>query len=220
MSARLIQIFWPLSRYASPSRRAVVWRLPASVPTPGLGETERRELLALRLGHEPALTLLLGPPLQECQRVQRDVHALDDTERRIGTLQLLAQDREADVVHPAAAVGFGDRGSEEALLPHPSEHLAVDFALRVPFADVRQDLGLCERSRGLLDELVLVGQREVHHGAHPTRRESPECRSVALDHPRYSGSFWPTSEGMAVRIVTRPAATLGRWSQPPIPHPI
>ena len=35
MSARVIQIFWPLSRYASPSRRAVVARLAASVPTPG-----------------------------------------------------------------------------------------------------------------------------------------------------------------------------------------
>ena len=35
MSARLIQIFWPLRTYESPSRRAVDWRLPASVPTPG-----------------------------------------------------------------------------------------------------------------------------------------------------------------------------------------
>ena len=35
MSARLIQILWPLSTYASPSRRAVVARLAASVPTPG-----------------------------------------------------------------------------------------------------------------------------------------------------------------------------------------
>ena len=34
-SARLIQIFWPLSTYESPSRRAVEARLPASVPTPG-----------------------------------------------------------------------------------------------------------------------------------------------------------------------------------------
>ena len=35
MSARLIQIFWPLRRYVSPVRRAVVWSAPASVPTPG-----------------------------------------------------------------------------------------------------------------------------------------------------------------------------------------
>ncbi len=34
-SARLIQIFWPFRTYDSPSRRAMVERLPASVPTPG-----------------------------------------------------------------------------------------------------------------------------------------------------------------------------------------
>ena len=54
-SARLIQIFWPFRTYESPSRRAVEARLPASVPTPGLGQPERRQLLALRLGDEPAL---------------------------------------------------------------------------------------------------------------------------------------------------------------------
>ncbi len=60
-----------------------------------LGQAERGELLATRLRDQPALTLLLGPPLQECQRVEADVDALDDTERGVGTLQLLAQDREA-----------------------------------------------------------------------------------------------------------------------------
>ena len=35
MSASEIQILCPLSRYESPSRRAVEVRLPASVPTPG-----------------------------------------------------------------------------------------------------------------------------------------------------------------------------------------
>ncbi len=34
-SAREIQILWPLRTYESPSRRAVVCRAPASVPTPG-----------------------------------------------------------------------------------------------------------------------------------------------------------------------------------------
>ena len=67
MSARLIQILWPLSTYASPSRRAVVARLPASVPTPGSVSAERGQLLAARLGHEPALLLLLGPPLEQRQ---------------------------------------------------------------------------------------------------------------------------------------------------------
>ena len=98
MSASEIQIFWPLSRYESPSLRAVVARLPRPTHS-GLGQAEGRELLAARLRDEPALALLLGPPLQEGQRVEPDVDALDDTQRGVGTLQLLAQDREADVVH-------------------------------------------------------------------------------------------------------------------------
>ena len=139
------------------------WRLPASVPTPGSVSAERRELLAARLRDQPALALLLGPPLEEGQRVEPDVDALDDTERGVGTLQLLAQDREAEVVHPGAAVRLRDRGAQEPELAHPLEDLAMDLALLVPLADVRQDLRLGEVPDGLPDELVLVGQREVDH---------------------------------------------------------
>ena len=70
---------------------------------------------------------------------------------------------EADVVHPGAAVGLGDRRAEEAELAHPLEDLAMDLALLVPLADVRQDLGLGEVADGLAHELVLVGQGEVDH---------------------------------------------------------
>ena len=40
-----------------------------------LGEAERRQLLAARLRHEVLLLLLLGPPLQERQRVEPGVDA-------------------------------------------------------------------------------------------------------------------------------------------------
>jgi len=89
--------------------------------------------------------------------------ALDHAERGIGALQLLAQDREADVVHPRAAVRLGDRSAEEALLGHLREDLAMDLALLVPLADVGQDLGLGKCSGGLLDEAVLVAELEVDH---------------------------------------------------------
>ena len=67
---------------------------------PGLGEPEGRELLAPCLWHEPSLPLRLGSPLQQCKRVQPDVDALNHAECGIRPLQLLAQDREADVIHP------------------------------------------------------------------------------------------------------------------------
>ena len=71
MSARLIHSLEPLRTYESPSRRAVVVRLAASVPDARLGQPERGQLLAARLGHQPALLLLLGRPLHERQGVER-----------------------------------------------------------------------------------------------------------------------------------------------------
>ena len=65
---------------------------------------------------------------------------------------------------PGAAVRLGDRRPEEAELGHLREDLAMDLALLVPLADVRQDLGLGEGADAVADELVLVGEGEVDHG--------------------------------------------------------
>src|SRR4029078_2439448 len=164
----------------------------------GLGQPESRHLLPACLGHQPALALLLGAPLEEGQRVERDVDALDDTERRIGTFELLAQDREADVVHPRAAVRLGDRRTEEPLFGHPGEDLAMDLALLVPLADVRQDLRVGEGPGSGLDELVLIGEGEIGHGV----------PAYAANVTR--GAARPQRGDNAVR----PAATLRRWDQP------
>ena len=150
----------PVRVAVSASRRLEV---PGVRPDAGLGQPERGQLLATRLRDEPALALLLGPPLEQGQRVEPDVDALDDTERGVGTLQLLAQDPEADVVHPGPAIRLGDRGAQEPELAHLGEDLAMDLALLVPLADVGQDLGLGEGAHALLHEPVLVGQGEVDH---------------------------------------------------------
>ena len=148
-----------------------------------LGQAERGELLAACLRDQPALALLLGAPLEEGQRVEADVDALDDAERGVGTFQLLAQDREARVVHPAAAVRLRDRRAEEPELAHLREQLAVDLALLVPIADVRQDLGLGEGPHALLDEPVLVGQGEVDHAPDRSRASPPESRPYTRPTP-------------------------------------
>ena len=90
--------------------------------------------------------------------------ALDHPEGRVGPLQLLAQQREADVVHAQAAVPLRDRRPQEAELAHLREDLAVDLAAGVPLPDVGQDLRLDEGAGGVADEPVLVGQGEVDHG--------------------------------------------------------
>src|SRR6185436_961946 len=131
-----------------------------------------------RLGHEPALLLLVGRPLHERQRVEPDVDALHDPEGRVRLLELLADHREADVVHPAAAPLGVDRGAEQALLGHAHEHLAVDLALRVPVADERVDLRLAELADGLLDEAVLVGRAEVDHCRAIVRPREPPRAAI------------------------------------------
>ena len=153
----------------------------------GFGQAEGGELLAARLRDQPALALLLGPPLEEGQRVEADMDALDDTERGVGTFELLAQDREARVVHPAAAVRLGDRGAEEPELAHLLEQFAVDLALLVPVPDERHDLRLREGPHALLDEPVLVGQGEVDHVADRSRA------SPAEEPPVYSTDPEPRS---------------------------
>ena len=142
-------------------------------PDAGLGQAERRELLAAGLGHEPALALLLGPPLEQRERVQPDVDALDDAERGVGPLELLAQDREADVVHAGAAVALRDRRAEEALLGHLRRTARGESRPPRPTARMfGQDLGLGERAGRLLDEAVLVGEAEVDHRPNASGRDA------------------------------------------------
>ena len=161
------------------------------MPTPGSVSPNVASFSPRACGHEPALALLLGRPLQEGQRVEPDVDALDDPEGGVGAFELLAQDREADVVHAGAAVGLGDRRAEEPLLAHPREQLAREATVLVPVADVRQDLGLGEGSGALLDEAVLVGQAEVDHrsmlaGDRAPRRRPEPPRILALAPPSRS----------------------------------
>ena len=137
------------------------------MPDARLGQPERRQLLALRLGHEPALLLLLGPPLHEGQRVEPDVDALDDPEGGVGPLELLADDGEAEVVHPArrpSASWIGaPRKPSSAIRPKTSRWTS-------PFSSHSRMWGwisrLGEVADGLLDEAVLVGRAKVdRHGA-------------------------------------------------------
>ena len=99
--------------------------------------------------------------------------ALDDAECGVGLLELLADHRERDVVHPATTPAECT-GRPEALLAHPGEDLAVDLALRIPLADVRVDLRLAELPNGLLHKPVLIGRPKVDHAPILGTRQAPE----------------------------------------------
>ena len=57
---------------------------------------------------------------------------------------------------------LGQRGREEAELGELGDDAAVDRLGAVPLGRVRRDLGVAELPRRLPDQLLLVGEREVH----------------------------------------------------------
>ena len=98
MSARLIQIFWPLRTYESPSRLAVVARFAASVPTPGSVRPNVASFSPFACGTRKRCFWSSVPHWQQRQRVEADVDAHHHAEGGVGALELLAQDAQADVV--------------------------------------------------------------------------------------------------------------------------
>ena len=108
-----------------------------------------------------------------------DAH--DDPEGRVGPLQLLAQEPEADVVHAAAAVPLGDR----ARRGNPAAPILRKVGRWTSWrssqlADVGQDLRLREGARGVPDEDVLRGQLEVDQGASLLRRDRHDAGVVRV----------------------------------------
>ena len=163
VSARLIQILLTVEDVAvavAPRRGGQVGRVAAD---PRLGQAEGGQLLAARLRDEVALLLLLVGPLQQRQRVQPGVDAEDDPEGGVGSLHLLAQQREGDVVHPGAAVALGDRQAKQPRRAHLLVERAVVGRGRVELVDARQDLALGEGARRALHLALRIGQRKVDH---------------------------------------------------------
>ena len=144
----------------APGRAGEVGRIGADAR---LGQAEGRQLLAARLRDEVLLLLLLAAPLEERQRVQAGVDAEDDPEGGVGSLHLLAQQGEGDVVHSGAAVALRDRQAEKALGAHLLVERAVVGRRLVELADARQDLALGEGARGALHLPLRIGQRKVDH---------------------------------------------------------
>ena len=79
-----------------------------------LGEAEGCQLLASRLRDEVFLLLLFGAPLQKAERVEADMHALDDAESGLCALDLFADQAEGDIIEARAAILFGDGATQQA----------------------------------------------------------------------------------------------------------
>ncbi len=137
MSARLIQIFWPLRTVrlaVAPRRRARGCR--HRCPTPGSVRPKVASLSPFAWGTSQRCCCSSVPHCWSVSELS-PTWTLWTTRKAVSAFSSSSQImREADVVHPAAAPLRVDRCAQEALLGHPGEDLAVDLALGVPLPDV------------------------------------------------------------------------------------
>jgi hypothetical protein len=156
-----IHIFWPLSDQPESVFVARVRRLAASEPVSG-SVRPKQPMIARGEPRQPALLLLLGAPVLDRVGDQRGDDRDDGAGGGVGAADRLDDQPVAEVIEAAAAVGFGDRGAEEADLTQLARQLAVEAFGAVVLADPRDDLPVGELARGLGDQLLLVGEVEVH----------------------------------------------------------
>jgi hypothetical protein len=128
---------------------------------------------ARRQARQPALLLLLAAGTQDC--LGRQVHRARERNRRDGATDLLGDQHQLEVAEAGAAMGLGDHRAEPThfcdALPERRvgtrsgrlEHLAADVEACV----LRQVV-----ARALLDELLVLGEFEIHAGGLRLTRES------------------------------------------------
>ncbi len=143
-----------------------------------LGEAEAAEVLARAELRQPALLLLLGAPVLDRAADERGLHGDDRARRRVAAADLLDDQAVAEVVEAAAAVLLGDRRAQVAHLAEHRRELAVELLVAVVLARALDDLPVDEVARRLRDQLLLVGQVQVHRA--PPADGAPSSLSTAL----------------------------------------
>ena len=195
-SARLIHSFVAVEPVARRRRGGRSWPgSPASVPTPGSVSPNVASFSPFAWGTSQRWRCSSVAPLEEGQRVEPDVDALDDPERGVGPLQLLAQDGEADVVHARrrrSAPGSAHRGTR------------ARPACRASRADSRR--------RG--------PSRGCGAGSRPRRRPARLSATSLFSSVRLKSTMaWMLARGDRGATGPVPADTLGRMDDAsPAPH--
>jgi hypothetical protein len=121
-----------------------------------LGQREGAELLTAGLGNQEPLLLLFIGPLQESQAVEPDVDAHHHPQKGVYVLQLLAGERQRDVIETGAAILLRNGKTEDAEIAHLAQHFRVELAFGVPCLDVWCNLARGELAHGIAN-LNLLG---------------------------------------------------------------
>ena len=149
-----------------PTRRcrgsARVRTLPASEPASGSVSPNAPELAArAQVGHQPLL-LLLGAEQVDGLGAERGVRAHRDRDAGVHARELLDGQRVGQRVAARAAVLLGERDPHQAEVAELGDDLVREALLAVELLGDRRDLALGEVAHGAPDQLVVVGEVEVH----------------------------------------------------------
>ena len=160
--ALVMKFFVPLSTQRSPSSdgaRALRLRVGAGLR---LGQREAADLLARREVGQPARALGVVALVEDRRAHQRALHRHRDRRRRAGARDLLQRDRVGEGVHPGAAPAFRDHRAQQSELAELREDLLRELVAAVDLGRARQDLARRQVARGVLNQLLLGRQIEVH----------------------------------------------------------
>jgi hypothetical protein len=139
--------------------RALRLRVGASLR---FGQRETADHLARRELGQPARALGVVALAEDRRAHQRALHRHRDRRRRAGARDLLQRDRVRQGVHPGAAPAFGDHRAKQSELAELREDLRRELVAAVDLGRARQDLARRQVARGVLNQLLLGRQIEVH----------------------------------------------------------
>ena len=155
----MIQIFVPLSRYASPSRRADSDSDGRVRSGARLGEGEGAQLPAGGHRREASLLLLVGPAREDAQLAE-DVDREADAEPHVGRGDLLGRQRPGEGPHAGPAVALRVRKAGDPELAGALEERDVVALLLVALRGAGRDLALRPVADRVADAALLLAEGE------------------------------------------------------------
>src|SRR4051812_1202101 len=161
-------------------------------PGVGLGQAEAAEPLAAAQLRQVVLLLLLGAPAQDRAADERRLHADHRAHRAVDGADLLDHQPVGDVVQARAAVIPRDDRPEIALFGDLLGEIDVEMVLACVLVGPRAHDLVGELPRGLADQLLLVGEAEIHRaGTVHSRGRGASARPLRGDHDR--AGRWPAA---------------------------
>ena len=187
MPALVMNCLAPSITQPSSSSLARVRTLPASEPASGSVRPKAPSFLPAQRSGMQALLLLLAAEQVDRLRAQRRVRAHRDRHRRVDARELLDRERVGERVAARRRRTPPGTGCPSARARRAWPRSRTGSASRGRAPPRRADLALGEIADGAADQLVVVGEIEVHAG------------NVSNDHSKFERSF-----GTLRRVPTRP----------------